>query len=49
MIIKFKKIKGAHGYLEITNDITKYSKAKVFEVLGKRTPCFARFSTVGNF
>ncbi|CEM23795.1 unnamed protein product [Vitrella brassicaformis CCMP3155] len=38
----------AHGYFEVTNDITKYCKAKVFERVGKRTPVFLRFSTVGG-
>lgn len=38
---------GAHGYFEITHDITKYSKADVFSKTGKRTPLFIRFSTVG--
>lgn len=39
---------GAHGYLEITHDITKYCKAAVFNHVGKKTPCFLRFSTVGG-
>lgn len=39
---------GAFGYLEITHDITKYTAAKVFESIGKRTPCAVRFSTVGG-
>lgn len=39
---------GAHGYFEVTHDITKYCKAKVFSCVGKRTPVFARFSTVGG-
>lgn len=39
---------GAHGYFEITHDVTKYSKAKVFGKVGQRTPVFARFSTVGG-
>ena len=38
---------GAYGKLTITGDITKYSKAKVFEV-GKETECFLRFSTVAG-
>lgn len=38
---------GAFGYLEIQNDISKYSKASVFQV-GKRTPVAVRFSTVGG-
>ena len=39
---------GAFGYLEITHDITKYCKAKVFSQVGKRTPIAIRFSTVGK-
>ncbi|KAK6169210.1 hypothetical protein SNE40_020305 [Patella caerulea] len=39
---------GAFGYFEVTHDITKYCKAKVFEKVGKRTPCAVRFSTVGG-
>jgi len=38
---------GAHGKLTITGDITKYTKAKVFEI-GKETDCFLRFSTVAG-
>lgn len=39
---------GAHGYFEVTHDVTKYCKARVFEKIGKRTPIFLRFSTVGG-
>jgi len=39
---------GAHGYFEAAAGASKYSKAKVFEKAGKRTPIFARFSTVGG-
>lgn len=39
---------GAYGYFEVTHDITRYCKAKVFSNVGKRTPVFARFSTVGG-
>jgi catalase len=39
---------GAHGYFEVTHDVTKYTRAKVFEHIGKRTPIFIRFSTVGG-
>lgn len=28
---------GAFGYFEVTHDITKYTSAKVFEKIGKRT------------
>lgn len=36
---------GAHGYFEVTHDITKYCGAKLFDDIGKRTPVFVRFST----
>ncbi|XP_078540376.1 catalase [Lissotriton helveticus] len=39
---------GAFGYFEVTHDITNYSKAKVFEHIGKRTPLAVRFSTVAG-
>lgn len=39
---------GAHGYFEVTHDITKYTKAKVFDTIGKKTPVFTRFSTVAG-
>ncbi|KAB7889712.1 catalase [Poseidonibacter ostreae] len=39
---------GAHGTLTITNDITKYTKADIFNEVGKETPLFLRFSTVAG-
>lgn len=39
---------GAFGYFEVTHDITKYTKAKIFSEIGKRTPLAVRFSTVGG-
>jgi len=39
---------GAYGFFEVTHDITKYCKAKIFEHVGKKTPMFIRFSTVGE-
>jgi catalase len=39
---------GAHGYFEVTNDLTKYCKAKFLNQIGKRTPIFTRFSTTGG-
>jgi catalase len=39
---------GAHGVFEVTQDVTKWTKAKLFEDVGKRTEVFARFSTVGG-
>ena len=38
----------AYGTFTVTNDITKYTRAKVFEAVGKQTPVFLRFSTVGG-
>ncbi|XP_048006728.1 peroxisomal catalase 1-like [Leguminivora glycinivorella] len=35
---------GAFGYFEVTNDVSKYTKADVFNGIGKRTPAFVRFS-----
>lgn len=39
---------GAHGTFTVTNDISKYTKAKLFNEIGKQTPVFLRFSTVGG-
>ncbi len=39
---------GAYGVFRVTNDITKYSCAKLFESVGKETPLFIRFSTVAG-
>jgi catalase len=39
---------GAHGYFEVTNDVSKFTKAKVFDTVGKKTPLFIRFSTVAG-
>jgi catalase len=39
---------GAYGYFEVTDDITKYCKANLFDTIGKRTPILLRFSTVGG-
>jgi len=39
---------GAHGYFEVTNDVSSYTKAAFLSEVGKRTPLFARFSTVAG-
>src|SRR6202140_4199 len=39
---------GAYGTLTITHDISKYSKAKVFDTIGKKTELLMRFSTVAG-
>ena len=42
------KAAGAHGVLTVTKDITKYTKAKIFSEVGKKTEMFGRFSTVAG-
>ncbi|MDQ8879557.1 catalase, partial [Acinetobacter baumannii] len=39
---------GAFGTFTVTNDITQYSRAKIFSEVGKKTEMFARFSTVAG-
>jgi catalase len=39
---------GAYGTFTVTNDITKYTRAKIFSEVGKKTELFARFSTVAG-
>eukprot|EP01135_Chromosphaera_perkinsii_P007565 Nk52_evm21s914 gene=Nk52_evmTU21s914 len=39
---------GAGGYFEVTNDISGICKALFLNKIGKRTPVFTRFSTVGG-
>ena len=39
---------GAYGTFTVTHDITKYSRAKIFSEVGKKTEMFARFSTVAG-
>jgi catalase len=39
---------GAFGTFTVTHDITKYTKAKLFSKLGKKTDVLARFSTVAG-
>lgn len=48
MICPFLLFSGAFGYFEVTHDISRYCKAKVFGGVGKRTPIAVRFSTVGE-
>jgi catalase len=38
----------AYGTLTITQDVTRYSKAKVFSEVGKKSEVFLRFSTVAG-
>ncbi|MDP2675058.1 MAG: catalase [Dehalococcoidia bacterium] len=39
---------GAWGYLRVTADVTKWTKARLFSDVGKTTEAFARFSTVAG-
>ena len=39
---------GAFGVFTVTHDITKYTKAKIFSEIGKKTEMFVRFSTVAG-
>ncbi len=39
---------GAHGFFEVTEDVTWFTKASFLGQVGKRTPMFARFSTVAG-
>ncbi|MDO8825137.1 catalase [Methylophaga sp.] len=39
---------GAFGSFTVTNDITQYTRAKIFSEVGKKTELFARFSTVAG-
>jgi catalase len=39
---------GAHGFFEVTEDVREWCKADFLSRVGKRTPVFARFSTVAG-
>jgi catalase len=39
---------GAHGFFEVTEDVTQWTKAKFLSGVGVRTPVFVRFSTVAG-
>ncbi len=39
---------GAHGYFEVTADVSKYTRAAFLNKVGKKTDVFVRFSTVGG-
>jgi catalase len=39
---------GAHGFFEVTEDVTWFTRADFLSTVGKRTPMFARFSTVAG-
>lgn len=39
---------GAYGTFTVTHDISKYTRAAIFNAVGKKTECFVRFSTVAG-
>ena len=39
---------GAYGTFTVTHDITRFTRAKIFSEVGKKTDCFVRFSTVAG-
>ncbi len=39
---------GAFGTFTVTHDVTRYTRAKLFEKVGKQTEMFARFTTVAG-
>ena len=39
---------GAFGAFTVTHDITRFTKAKIFSAIGKKTEMFARFSSVAG-
>ncbi len=39
---------GAYGTFTVTKDISKYTRAKIFSKIGKKTDLFLRFSTVAG-
>jgi catalase len=39
---------GAHGFFEVTEDVTQWTRASFLSEVGKRTPVFVRFSTVAG-
>ncbi|ACJ00901.1 catalase [Rhodospirillum centenum] len=39
---------GAFGTFTVTNDVSRYTRARIFDSVGKTTPMLARFSTVAG-
>jgi catalase len=39
---------GAHGFFEVTHDVTQWTSARFLSEVGKQTPMFARFSAVAG-
>lgn len=44
-LVSLMSLTGAHGYFEVTHDVTPFTRAKFLNKVGKRTPVFTRFST----
>ena len=42
------KRSGAYGTFTVTNDLSRYTRAKIFNKIGKQIKIFLRFSTVGG-
>jgi len=38
----------AHGVFEVTKDVSQFTRAAFLSTVGKKTPCFLRFSTVAG-
>ena len=47
-VVCTQKDQAAYGTFTVTHDITKYTKAKIFSEIGKKTDMFVRFSTVAG-
>lgn len=39
---------GAHGFFELTDSLSEYTRASVLSKVGQRVPAFVRFSTVAG-
>ncbi|SNT08312.1 catalase [Pseudomonas segetis] len=39
---------GAYGTFTVTNDVSRFTRAKLLDTVGKQTPVFVRFSTVAG-
>ena len=39
---------GAHGFFELTQSLSQYTKADFLQRVGEKTPVFVRFSTVAG-
>jgi catalase len=46
--VVYAKGGAAHGFFEVTDDVTRWTKARFLDGLGRRTPVFVRFSSVAG-